>query len=503
MRLVCQYGGWKRRDMPGKVFISYRRDDVPGDARGIRDALAKRFGKSSVFMDVNNLFPGERFDEEIAKALAASDVLIAIIGPRWMDLLKAKAASGEPDYVCKEISQALKRRITVIPVRVGREGKMPPVPAPVDLPRDIRDLSFHHKHDVAQERFGRDVDELVLVLRRWLGSPMHKWRAIGVAAVLAIVGTVIYLEGPPIHWPVSTVPSAPTLVMEALPGSGQSFRDTLANGQPCPWCPELVIVPSGWFMMGSPEMEEGHFSKWDKNPDFRQTAEDQTPVNIPAPFAVGKFAVTRGEFAAFVEDAKSKLERGCFTGMNRQLEAGKWWQSPGFMQSDRHPVVCVNWDDAAAYIAWLSRKTGKAYRLLSDAEREYVTRAGRTTPFWWGSSISPAQANYDATSSYGGGPVGEWRKQPLAVDGFDANPWGLYSVHGNVWEWTADCWNEKNAGNPGNGSARTSGNCSLRVVRGGSWIDLPRSLRAAHRDWGTALNRDYSRGFRLARALTP
>jgi tetratricopeptide (TPR) repeat protein len=151
--------------VPGKIFISYRRDDVPGDARGVRDALAAEFGKSSIFMDVDNLLAGQRFDEELAKALAACDVLVAIIGPRWMDLLKGKGASGERDYVREEIAQALKRRIVVIPVRVGREGQMPPLPRSEELPDDIRDLMLYQKHDVAHERFGRDMAELIDAIR--------------------------------------------------------------------------------------------------------------------------------------------------------------------------------------------------------------------------------------------------------------------------------------------------------------------------------------------------
>jgi hypothetical protein len=143
--------------MPSKIFVSYRRDDDPIGAARIRDALAARFGgKTSIFMDVDNLLAGQRFEEELAKALARCDVFLAIIGPRWMDLLAAKTASGERDYVRKEIAAALKREIAVIPVRVGREGSMPALPRPDELPGDIRDLVDYQKHDVAYERFGRD-----------------------------------------------------------------------------------------------------------------------------------------------------------------------------------------------------------------------------------------------------------------------------------------------------------------------------------------------------------
>ncbi len=147
--------------MAGKIFISYRRDDAAGDARGIRDALAAKFGRANVFMDIDNLLAGQRFDKELSKALDACDVLIAIIGPRWMELLNARTQGGERDYVREEIGAALRRGIDVIPARVGLEGKMPVLPRGADLPEDIRDLILHQKHDVAHERFGRDVTELI------------------------------------------------------------------------------------------------------------------------------------------------------------------------------------------------------------------------------------------------------------------------------------------------------------------------------------------------------
>src|SRR5262245_16191626 len=132
--------------MAGKIFVNYRRDDAPGDARGIRDGLAAKFGKNSIFMDVDNLLVGQRFDAKLADALDACDVLVAVIGPRWMELLRARGASGERDYVREEIAAALKRRIVVIPVRVGREGAMPAMPRSDDLPEDIRELVLYQKH---------------------------------------------------------------------------------------------------------------------------------------------------------------------------------------------------------------------------------------------------------------------------------------------------------------------------------------------------------------------
>ena len=167
-------------------------------------------------------------------------------------------------------------------------------------------------------------------------------------------------------------------------------------------------------------------------------------------------------------------------------------------------MINVSWDNAKEYAAWLSRKTGKTYRLLSEAEREYVTRAGTTTPFWWGSSISTSQANYNGRSTYDGAAQGEFRQKTLSVDSFQPNPWGLYQVHGNVWDWVEDCWNESYQGAPSDGSAWTSsGVCGRRVVRGGSWVNVPRILRSANRNRGTAGDRDDVSGFRVGRTLTP
>lgn len=259
------------------------------------------------------------------------------------------------------------------------------------------------------------------------------------------------------------------------PGSGQSFRDRLASGQPCPFCPDMIVAPGGGFTMGSPTSESE-----------RDSDETQLLVSIARPFAVGKFAVSFDEWDACVTDG------GC--NGHRPNDQG-WGRG-------KRPVINVNWDDARSYAAWLSRKTGKTYRLVSETEREYITRAGTTTPFWWGSSITPNQANYDS-SAKGRGSKGEHRKKTMPVDSFEPNPWGLFNVHGNVWEWTADCWNSNNAGNPGDGSARATGICDRRVVRGGSWNDGPRFLRAADRDAHTAYVRDVNLGFRLARTLDP
>jgi hypothetical protein len=182
--------------MASKIFISYRRDDdAAAVAARVADRLASRFGKSNIFIDVDNLFAGQRFDEELAKALATCDVLIAAIGSHWMDLLKAKITSGERDYVREEIAAALQRRIVVIPTMMGREGQMPALPRPGDLPEDIRDIMLYQWQNVSHESFGRDVTQLsgaiTALSRLKRGTPFLRGRFawIGATAATLLAGT--------------------------------------------------------------------------------------------------------------------------------------------------------------------------------------------------------------------------------------------------------------------------------------------------------------------------
>ena len=163
----------------------------------------------------------------------------------------------------------------------------------------------------------------------------------------------------------------------------------------------------------------------------------------------------------------------------------------------RRPVIYVSWNDAKRYVRWLSRKTGKAYRLPSESEWEYAARAGTQTVYSWGDEIGVNRANCRGCGS-------QWDDSKTApVGSFGANAWGLHDMHGNVREWVEDCWNGSYAGAPADGSAWRAGNCAVRVLRGGSWSGRPSNLRAADRNWYTTGNRNFNRGFRVARTLTP
>jgi formylglycine-generating enzyme required for sulfatase activity len=256
------------------------------------------------------------------------------------------------------------------------------------------------------------------------------------------------------------------------PGSGESFRD-------CPDCPEMVIVPAGGFNMGSPKSE----------PERSDVEGPQHHVRIAKPFAVGRFPVTFAEWDACVDDGRC--------GRSSDIA-----HDGHFGRGDR-PVINVSWNDAKAYVQWLSNKTGKAYRLLSEAEREYVARAGTTTPFWWGSTITPEQANYRGNMLIyeGGGQKGEYREKTLPVKSFKPNPWGLYQVHGNVWEWVEDCRHDTYNGAPTDGSAWLGGDCTEHRLRGGSWDEVPWKLRAAYRFFYQPNFRHVTIGFRVAQDL--
>ena len=251
------------------------------------------------------------------------------------------------------------------------------------------------------------------------------------------------------------------------PGSGEGFKD-FADG------PDMVVVPPGEFLMGSTDDEIAALAEeYGKRRDFKREGPRHRVV-IPKPFAIGRYAVTFAEWDAFVA-----ARRGAYKP-----------EDVGWGRGDR-PVINVSWYDILTYVAWLRQVTRKDYRLPSEAEWEYAARAGTQTPFWWGSSVTPYLANY-------------YYRNTLPVKSFEPNPWGLYQVHGNVWEWVVDGWHGSYADKPeaikANGGAWTTEG-SARVLRGGSWSSPPWSLRSAYRNLNAPGSRNYFIGFRVARTL--
>ena len=282
------------------------------------------------------------------------------------------------------------------------------------------------------------------------------------------------------------------------PGSGSSGRGGFRRGEvfrDCGECPEMVVVPAGSFAMGSPASEKHRQD--DERPRHR--------VRISGPFAVGKYEVTRGEYGRFVSATGHSSGDSCWTwdGNEWKWRSDYWWRNPGYSQTDRDPVACVSWKDARSYVEWLGRKTGKGYRLLSESEWEYAARAGTTGPFHTGGTISTDQANYDGRYVYGSGRKRVYRGKTVPVGSFAPNGFGLHDMHGNVWEWVEDCWNGSYTGAPADGSAWEGGNCSRRVLRGGSWSSSPWGLRSAYRLRIGSGGRSVNLGFRVARTLAP
>jgi formylglycine-generating enzyme required for sulfatase activity len=297
-----------------------------------------------------------------------------------------------------------------------------------------------------------------------------------------------------------TVAAGPAPV--AMPLTAQEERELQANDafRECENCPEMVVVPAGAFTMGA---RENHRHK-DEAP--------QHVVTIGRPIAIGKLHVTRDQFAAFVREtgygASSKCNiREHEFPFGRVERTDRSWQNPDFWQGGLHPVVCVSWDDARAYIGWLAKKTGKPYRLLSEAEWEYAAR-GRTQPgaypyFWFGDD-DKSKCLYANTFNYACNDGYEYTSQG---GHYEANSFGLYDMAGNAWQWTADCYHDSYDGAPVDGSAWIAGDCSPgRVVRGGSWDRDPSNYGAEV--YGAATRYKYtgandSIGFRVARTTAP
>jgi formylglycine-generating enzyme required for sulfatase activity len=281
---------------------------------------------------------------------------------------------------------------------------------------------------------------------------------------------------------------------------GTVFKD-------CAECPEMVVIPAGRFVMGAAPGEEDRETLAEQ---FRNRSEPQHAVNVKR-FSAGKFEVTRGQYRVFAE-ATGHRSDGCFVWAQTQFEndAAKDWRNPGYAQDDLHPVACVSWNDASAYVKWLSDKTGKRYRLLTEAEWEYAARAGSTTARFWGDAgdMSCRFANGADLATHAQVPgANNWPIAPCndryaytaPAGSYRANAFGLYDMLGNVEEWTQDCWNASYSGAPTDGSASTAGDCSQRAVRGGSWGHAPVGLRAAYRVGSPTVIRVYGRGFRVAR----
>jgi sulfatase modifying factor 1 len=275
-----------------------------------------------------------------------------------------------------------------------------------------------------------------------------------------------------------------------------SFRD-------CGLCPKMVKLASEPFEMGSPQDEDKR--EPDEGPQHR--------VELTDNFALAQFEVSVAEFAFFLAITHYVPPKGCWyvnpdsQGWQENFQAS--WREPGFEQRENHPVTCINWLDAQAYITWLRNKTGKHYRLPTEAEWEYAIRAGETRSRYWGDAEADTCEYANAVDETARMTYVKWN-YARCLDGyvytspvgtFKPNLWGLHDMAGNLWEWVSDCWNPTYVHAPKTGSTWTEGNCRRRVIRGGAWDDEPDDLRSANRLSVPADRRYNTIGFRVARDL--
>jgi formylglycine-generating enzyme required for sulfatase activity len=520
------------------VFISYRRSDSSAISGRIHEHLVRALGKENVFKDVDSIPPGVDFRKVVGDSVALCDVLLAVIGVRWLGATDAAGQdrlSLETDFVRLEIEAALKRDIPVIPVLV--EGAS--VPTPDQLPPSLRDLAYRHASVVRNDPdFNHDMDRLIRALKRPIAPPAGepvKWKAPAavMAGVLALGATALSvfthrdpvlvsgrgLEAPlapaetpksgPVPAPspsqpapdppargetkadstVGVIPTRPqrpdspakAAATGTIPDEGTrpgQERDDNALKMTFSWC------PAGSFKMGSPP-DEPERQKNEGGKDGKQV--DVSLIG----FWMGKYEVTQSQWqqvmGTSVRDQMAKAGSTSLSG-----------------EGPDHPIYCVSHAEVEEFCRKLTKTeraaghlpAGWEYRLPTEAEWEYACRAGTTTPFAFGERLSTSEANFDGNFTYNGSAKGEYLGRTAPVGSYRPNAWGLFDMHGNVWEWCRDGYAEALPG--GVGLTGPEG-ASHRVNRGGSWSCLPLNARAAYRFGYTPGERFSDLGFRLAR----
>jgi formylglycine-generating enzyme required for sulfatase activity len=314
------------------------------------------------------------------------------------------------------------------------------------------------------------------------------------AATLALVAAVIFVIAP--RMSATKLPSP--AVATSKPSEPGIFRD-------CPSCPEMVALPAGHFMMGSPADDP-----------IRSRVEGlPRRIEIPKPFAIGRFEVTISQYEMFVTETGLDVGNTCriinkYNGENNTVgltDPITSFRKPSYEATADHPVGCISLHQAQAFVGWLRRRTGKLYRLPNEAEWEYAARAGSTTVYSFGDDITQL-CDYGRFADLG--TPFPWKNAcrmeavygPLKAGSLRPNPWGLFDMHGNVWEWAEDCWTANPAELPTDGSAlvRPEG-CEMGVLRGGSWASGSTRLRSAMRLPLPSSSQHENMGFRVALTL--
>ncbi|GCA72415.1 serine/threonine-protein kinase pkn1 [Microcystis aeruginosa NIES-2519] len=411
-----------------QIFLAHASEDKPAVL-----ALHERLKQAGYkpWLDKKDLIPGQNWRSVIPKAIADSQLFIACLSQRSI---------SKQGFVQREFKMALNQyadrppnSIYLIPLRLDE----------CDIP------------DLRQEEYGLNLRDL-----HWLDY----WEEDGFEQLERAITYQFKLEPEEPKKPVIVTPPLSVFNFEIVgvnakgeqikkeSKQSQYFSEDLGNGITL----EMVAIPGGTFLMGSPANEKDSFG--DERP--------QHEVNVPT-FFIGKYPITQAQWQAIAATAKIDID----------LET-----NPSNFKGDELPVESVNWYQATEFCKRLSRETKQEYRLPSEAEWEYACRAGTTTPFYFGETITGELANYNASKTYAEEAKGEYRQQTTPVGQFPPNAFGLYDMHGNVWEWCADTWHDNYDGAPRDGSVWTeNGNDNRSPLRGGSWYTDPNYRRSAYR----------------------
>ncbi|RLU07313.1 chromophore maturation protein PvdO [Pseudomonas prosekii] len=275
------------------------------------------------------------------------------------------------------------------------------------------------------------------------------------------------------------------VVTSLLPGVAQASEPAQPGKvfKDCKDCPEMVVLPTGSFTMGTPDNEVG------REPDEGPLH----PVTFAKPLAISRFQVLAGEWDAYLRDTGYVMPDGD-TRPGRECKAGV----PRYERTARHPAVCMDFPEANAYVEWLSKKSGKTYRLVSESLREYAARAGSSGPFPFPFDEGKEYSIAKHANTYG---AADGYNFTAPAGSFPANAFGVYDMHGNIYEWTADCYNENYVGAPSDGSAWLTGDCKVRRIRGNDWGEAPVFSRSGNRNATYTDTRGDWIGFRVARDL--
>ncbi|NJM95844.1 MAG: SUMF1/EgtB/PvdO family nonheme iron enzyme [Phormidesmis sp. RL_2_1] len=452
----------------GSIFISYRRSDTIAETGRIYDRLVREFSREQIFKDVDDIPFGVDFAEHLEHAVSQCQILLVIIGKTWItttELDGTRRIDNPDDFVRIEIEAALKRNIPVIPLLL--EGVS--MPRRSQLPESLHLLARRNGTTIGHDpRFHTDMDRLIKGIQPLINNAK------------AVPQPVAQ---PPVAQPPVAQPPAPTFTFEVVSidakgkirhreqKSAEYRKEVLGQGIEL----ELVALPAGTFHMGSASGQGDDGER------------PQHQVSVP-PFLIGKYPVTQAQWRVVSTFERVDIDLTPY---------------PSAFEGDNRPVEQVTWDDAIEFCKRLSKQTNRTYRLPSEAEWEYACRAGTATPFHFGETLTSELANYDANYTYGSGPKGKYRQHTTDVGSFPANAFGLYDMHGNLWEWCEDHWHPNYEGAPTDGSAwKTTDTNASRLLRGGSWSSNPDYCRSANRGRVARVNRGNYIGFRVVCAAS-